>query len=137
MYRSTVMGLCGSFLLTGVFLVGDARATNIQRHHFLVTSQLSCLPADVKLSDPVVDPTAPNKRATVESKLRSLRARCRKARLLDRHGREIRFYHLVGCWGNPPRGYDEILKRQEREIADMRKRYTLLEVPCDQGQPIQ
>ena len=34
-------------------------------------------------------------------------------------------YKLKGCWGNPPRNYQEILERQEAELAILRKRYTV------------
>jgi len=136
-YPITLLGVGGSFLLIIVFFAHPGRAATLVSRTQNVKSQYSCLPTDVKLSDPAVDPRTPGTRSTVQDKLHAVRARCRKARLLDRHGREIRFYHMVGCWGNPPRGYDEILKSQEREIANLRKRYTLFEIPCDTGRPIQ
>ena len=71
-----------------------------------------CLPADVK-RDEIVDaqvvasssvdrPPVINK-VTVEQKLTELQASCRDGKLVDGSEREIRFYRLVGCWGNPPR----------------------------------
>jgi len=104
----------------------------------------SCLPAGIKPADVVstqaVKPGADRdevKTITVAQKLKELRARCRKRKLVDAGGREIRFYRLIGCWGNPPDDYQEQLERQAKELAKLRKRYRVIEMTCDpSGQQI-
>ena len=96
-----------------------------------------CLPADIQPADVVsvqAVPSGPNraevKTITVARKLKELRARCRKHKLVDARGREIRIYRLLGCWGNPPEDYQEQLARQSKELARLRKRYRVIEVQC-------
>lgn len=104
----------------------------------------SCLPAGIKPTDVVsaqaVKPGANRdqvKTITVAQKLKELRARCRKRKLVDATGREIRFYRLIGCWGNPPEDYQEQLERQAKELAKLRKRYRVIEMSCNpSGQQI-
>ena len=64
-------------------------------------------------------------------KLKELSARCRKHKLVDARGREIRFYQLVGCWGNPPDDYQQQLERQAKELVKLRKRYRVIEMTCN------
>ena len=70
-----------------------------------------CLPAGIKPSDVVEATMAGNangqpvksRQVTVEQKLKELKATCnREDKLVDGNGRQIVFYHLIGCWGNPP-----------------------------------
>ena len=68
---------------------------------------------------------------TVAEKLKELKARCRKKKLVDGQGREIRFYQLIGCWGNPPDDYQQQLKSQAQELAKLRKRYRVVEMTCN------
>jgi hypothetical protein len=68
---------------------------------------------------------------TVAQKLASLKARCKRGKLVDGAGKEIRFFHLKGCWGNPPEGYQEILDKQAGELATLKKRYTVIEMTCN------
>jgi len=104
----------------------------------------SCLPADIKATDVVsvqgIKPgphRADVKTITVAQKLKELRARCRKRKLVDAGGREIRFYKLIGCWGNPPDDYQEQLERQAKELASLRKRSRVIEMTCNpSGQQI-
>lgn len=98
----------------------------------------TCLPEGMKLTDVIsvqtvraADGGAGLKKVTVNEKLIELKARCKKGKLLDTAGREIRFYKRAGCWGNPPVDYQEILDRQEKDINALRKRYTVVEIPCD------
>ncbi|HWN99760.1 MAG TPA: hypothetical protein VNS63_10865 [Blastocatellia bacterium] len=98
----------------------------------------ACLPDDVKATDIVsVQAARPGtaageaKRITVEQKLMALKARCKKGKLVDDSGKEIRFYRLVGCWGNPPADYQEILARQTEEIEKLKKQYTVIEMTCN------
>ena len=93
--------------------------------------QYSCLPKDIKKDDIVGFAPDNVQKITVTDKLQALRARCRREKLVDRHRREIRFYKLTGCWGNPPQGYQAILARQQKEIAALGKRYTVVEMTCN------
>ncbi len=96
----------------------------------------SCLPSHISPDQPVVVAPQTNasvtkaKRVTVQQRLVQLKARCKKGRLVDGKGRQVRLYQLTGCWGNPPEDYQEILERQRRELIKLRKRYTVVEVPC-------
>jgi len=68
---------------------------------------------------------------TVAQKLKALGARCRKGKLVDAKGTEIRFYQMIGCWGNPPDDYQQQLEHQAKELAKLRKRYRVIEMTCD------
>ncbi len=105
---------------------------------------VGCLPSGINPSDVVSAQAAKPgsdrnevKTITVAEKLKELRARCRKGKLVDAKGTEIRFYQLVGCWGNPPEDYQEILERQAKELASLRKRNHVIEMTCNpSGQEI-
>jgi hypothetical protein len=74
---------------------------------------------------------------TVEETLVSLKARCKKGRLVDGSGKQIYFFRLTGCWGNPPDNYQGILDRQNSELIKLKKRYTVIEMTCNSsGEPI-
>lgn len=73
---------------------------------------------------------------TVGAELSKLGARCRSGKLKARNGREIRFYELKGCWGNPPENYEAILADQKKEIAELKKKYLLVELTCEQDGPV-
>jgi hypothetical protein len=96
-----------------------------------------CLPEGTELTD-VVSATiakpgaelAP-KKTTVEEKLIAIKARCKKGKLVDASGKEIYFFRMTGCWGNPPADYQEILQRQNDELEKLRKRYTVIEMTCN------
>lgn len=103
---------------------------------------VACLPAGVNLEDVVsatqLKPTSASKRVTVREMLSRLKARCKKGKLIaGSGGREIRFYRLVGCWGNPPDDYQEQLARQNAELQRLKKKYTVVEIPCAQIDPRQ
>jgi hypothetical protein len=98
----------------------------------------SCLPEGITLEDvvsaemiefgekgPVI------KTVTVKDKLTELGAGCQNGKLVDSKGREIYFYKLTGCWGNPPDNYHEILERQAKELAELRSKYTVIEMTCN------
>jgi hypothetical protein len=68
---------------------------------------------------------------TVQEKLASLKARCKRGKLVDGSGKQIYFFRLQGCWGNPPENYQEILDKQNRELLSLRKRYTVIEMTCN------
>ena len=119
------------FLLSAALLVTISPATSVARNTD------SCLPAEIKPADVVSTRTTGNKgkviTVTVSEKLTELKARCRKQKLVDGKGREIRFYQLIGCWGNPPDDYQQQLEHQAKELAKLRKRYRVIEMTCDAG----
>jgi len=106
-----------------------------------VTSNLSsCLPPSIKPTDIVsaklISFLPPNhynvKKVTVEQKLTELKASCgASGKLVDGMGREIYFYHLTGCWGNPPFNYQNILAKQRQELEQLRQHYTVIEMTCN------
>lgn len=102
-----------------------------------------CLPAGINLEEVVSAPKLKSttvtaaKRMTIRETLSRLKARCKKGKLVDSAGREIRFYRLVGCWGNPPEDYQEQLARQTQELQRLKKKYTVIEIPCAQVDPRQ
>jgi hypothetical protein len=92
----------------------------------------SCLPPGIALSELV------SQGLTVEARLAQLGARCKGDRLVDVSSREIRFYRLTGCWGNPPAGYPRLLERQRVELDELKRQYSVIEISCNpSGQPIQ
>ena len=90
---------------------------------------VQCLPEYVKPTDVVSTRLVQTnsgtlvEKITVEQKLAELKANCKNGKLVDGAGTEIYFYKLTGCWGNPPRNYQEILERQEAELAILRKHH--------------
>ena len=101
-----------------------------------------CLPADVKLNDVVEASIAGyvngQHKVTVESKLNELKATCnRDNKLIDGNGKQVVFYQLIGCWGNPPPDYRELLEKQREEINKLKQQYTVIEMTCNpSGIPI-
>jgi len=98
-----------------------------------------CLPDGIDLNSVVVNEaqqvsTKPaGRQTTVKQRLIQLKAHCRRGKLMDGKGRQIYLYELIGCWGNPPDDYLELLKHQEQEIERLKKRYTVIQIPCAQG----
>ena len=95
-----------------------------------------CLPADTKLNDVVeasiVGYANSQHKVTVESKLNELKATCnRDNKLIDGSGRQVVFYHLIGCWGNPPADYREVLEKQREEINKLKQQFTVIEMTCN------
>jgi hypothetical protein len=89
----------------------------------------TCLPKDVQPSE-VVSYRPNGTSITVEKKLVEMKARCRGGKLVDAKRREIRFFHR-SCWGNPPPDYLEIRQRQDKEVAQLKKRYTVIVFACN------
>ena len=109
----------------------------------LCAETVQCLPEYVKPTDVVstklvqTDGGTLVEKITVAQKLTELKANCKNGKLVDGAGTEIYFYNLTGCWGNPPRNYQEILERQEAKLAILRKQYTVIEMTCNpSGVPI-
>jgi hypothetical protein len=96
----------------------------------------ACLPEGISLreaiSAPIRSSSKPAKKVTVKQALETLKAHCRNGKLVDGSGKEIYFYRLIGCWGNPPADYQEQLKKQALELERLKKKYTVIEIPCDQ-----
>jgi hypothetical protein len=102
------------------------------QHHYQ-----ACLPEGIKLTD-IVSTQLINsatgtvvRKLTVKQKLKELSAHCLKGKLVDRSGKRVYFYRLVGCWGNPPFNYLEILDRQREEIEKLKRQYTVIEITCN------
>ncbi len=103
----------------------------------------TCLPSDVKEDDVVTHQTIKSKagkmlteKVTVKQTLQKLCAKCVQGKLVDEKGRSIRFYHLQGCWGNPPADYLEIMAAQAKEIKQLKKDHTVVEMTCQpEGNP--
>lgn len=104
------------------------------------SSLAKCLPADIKLSD-VVDATSTGyangkpvglHKVTVEQTLNELKATCNSDnKLVHGNGKQIIFYHLTGCWGNPPYNYQDILQKQRDEIDKLKQQYIVIEMTCN------
>ena len=95
-----------------------------------------CLAADAKLSDVVESSIAGyangQHKVTVESKLNELKATCnRDNKLIDGSGKQVVFYHRIGCWGNPPADYRELLEKQREEINKLKQQFTVIEITCN------
>lgn len=97
-----------------------------------------CLPKGTHLTDVVSSrvnkgalSAGPAEQVTVKEKLIEMKARCKKGKLVDSSGKQIVFYRLTGCWGNPPADYQEILERQRSEIEKLKRRYTVVEMTCN------
>jgi hypothetical protein len=98
-----------------------------------------CLPSRIRATDIVTAVQiglGPNgiKKVTVGQELRKLKARCRRGKLVDNTGKEIRFYRLTiasGCFGVRPPDYERMLANQEKEIGALKKRYRVIEMTCN------
>jgi hypothetical protein len=96
-----------------------------------------CLPSGIKLDTIVSITRKPSEsgdqieRETVKQRLDNLNSRCKAGKLVDGKNREIRFYELQGCWGNPPSNYEEILNNQRKELLELKKKYTVIELTCN------
>jgi len=97
-----------------------------------------CLPAGIDLEEIVSGPPLKSevpagKKTTIRQVLGRIKAHCQKGKLVDGTGREIYFYRLVGCWGNPPADYEEQLAKQQQELERLKKKYTVIEISCNQS----
>lgn len=97
----------------------------------------SCLPKDIKPSDVVStkESDAANgatvEKLTVEQKLGELKAYCKNGTLVDQAGRHVVFHTLLGCWGNRPFNYQELLEQDRAEVDKLKIRYTVIEMTCN------
>ena len=122
-------------LLSAVFLAALSPLSASSASPACTRNTDACMPSGTQATDVVsAQTTKPGGKVvtvTVAQKLKALRAACRKGKLVDAKGTEIRFYQLVGCWGNPPDDYQEQLERQAEELAKLRKRYRVIEMTCN------
>lgn len=93
-------------------------------------SILACLPKDVTKDTLVSSGEQKQKHLTVREALGRIGAGCQEGKLIGKTGQEVYFFHLIGCWGNPPQDYQERLAAQDRELESLKRRYTVLEIPC-------
>jgi hypothetical protein len=106
------------------------------------SSKYNCLPSNIKPetvaeADLNMNPQSKPKTVTVKQKLDKLKARCKNGVLRDKNKKEIKFYRLKGCWGNPPADYLEIIENQRKELEELKKKYTVIELTCNpSGIPI-
>jgi len=98
-----------------------------------LSTDLDCLPGDFKLTD-IISYRQKRKESdgyvTIKDKLIQIKAQCKKGKLLDSQGREIRFFKF-SCFGNPPSDYEEIIEKEREEFDKLQKRYTVLVLECD------
>jgi len=122
--------------LTAILAVQALASRQSRQQSFEVTTpssasqNFSCLPKDVRNHETLFYGLKGRGTVTVEEKLLQLKARCRRGRLVDAKGREIRFFRQ-SCWGNPPPDYLEVEARKNRELKQLQKRFTVLVFTCD------
>ena len=93
----------------------------------------ACIPDGFSTSDKTVSKGSP----TVGQALSKLKARCTRGILKDNKNKTIRLVRREGCWGNPPADHQEILQAQSKAIAELRKKYTVIEVTCEANLMVQ
>jgi hypothetical protein len=96
------------------------------------------LPPNVHLDTVAECEFGGGKKRTVEDELIRVKARVSKDGVLqDQFGKPIEFFHLTGCWGNPPDGHEKILDDQNRRLEELRKTHTVITLTCNpSGMPI-
>lgn len=116
---------------------GKSKMKRKTSRHSVVQPKYDCLPPDIKpdaiVSAKQVQTAAGNRieKETVKQRLDKIKAGCKAGKLSDAQGKEIRFYQLQGCWGNPPQDYQEILDNQQKELAELKRKYTVIEITCN------
>ena len=132
-----VMAL-GLFVSTSTVFASEVLESPVTGH----CEEIKCLPKNIRLDSIVSFKTSTSadgkkhvEALTVKQVLKTLKARCIRGELKDRRGKSIRFYQLHGCWGNPPPDYLEIMEKQRKELEDLKKKYTVIEMTCSSGSP--
>lgn len=95
--------------------------------------QFNCLPEGFQLTDIVsyrLRGKAGNEHITIEEKLGELKAHCKRGKLVDGKGKEIRFFKF-SCFGNPPEDYREIAQKEAQALEKLQKQYNVVIIPCD------
>jgi hypothetical protein len=93
-------------------------------------SRFDCLPKDVRSDEVVTYARTTKGNITVEKTLMQMKAQCRKSKLVDAKGREIRFFR-PSCWGNPPPDYLEIQQRENAELQKLKGTHAVIVFGCD------
>jgi hypothetical protein len=88
-----------------------------------------CLPPDLTLST-VIDANPEGKGLTVADKLAEMGAHVgADGKLRDRRGKEVTFYKRLSLWwGARPPNYDEVVRKEEDELRELRRRSTVIVV---------
>jgi hypothetical protein len=96
------------------------------------------LPPDVQLNTVADCEYGGAKKITVEDELIRVQARVGEdGKLQDGRGKPIHFFKLIGCWGNPPANYQQILDEENRRLDELRKTHTVITLTCNPtGMPI-
>jgi hypothetical protein len=97
------------------------------------SARFNCLPEGFQLTDIVsyrLRGKGSDAHITIEDKLDELKALCKRGKLLDGKGREIRFFKF-SCFGNPPQDYREIAQKEGQELAKLQKEYNVIILQCD------
>jgi hypothetical protein len=119
--------------LAGLFLILLLLSTTQADGKKTRSARINCLPEGFALTDVVSyqrSASGKEDHITIEQKLAELKARCKRGRLLDGKGREIRFFRPA-CFGNPPADYEEIRQRESEELARLQKDYNVIILECD------
>ena len=136
--RKVAIIIAFAFLLPGISIQGQGKSLSDGSsgiHHCIPkhkahSTRIDCLPPGTRLDDIVSYGHKARTNITVEKKLAQLKARCRKGKLVDGKGREIRFFR-ISCWGNPPDDYLDIQRRENEELHKLQKRYTVIVFECN------
>jgi hypothetical protein len=96
----------------------------------------ACMPEGLELNEAVSGSTentaqAKGENLSIKRALQQMKARCRRGKLVDGAGKEIYFFRLIGCWGNPPEDYEDQLKRQAEKLVELKKKYRVIEIACN------
>jgi hypothetical protein len=97
------------------------------------SAHFPCLPEGFQLTDIVsyrLRGKGSDAHITIEDKLGELKALCKRGKLLDGKGREIRFFKF-SCFGNPPEDYREIAQKEGQELEKLQKQYHVIILQCD------
>jgi hypothetical protein len=97
-----------------------------------------CIPSGIDLESVVAISQKPTinmeaRRPTIKQRLIQLKAHCKRGKLVDGKGKQIYFYSVIGCWGNPPADYLDLLKQQNQRVHRLEKRYTVIRISCAQS----
>jgi len=137
--RKLLLGLSIFLLLGGLAPERSTRANPLSVTRYLTLidedgsqhyKSFTCLPKDIQAGEVVSYQPKEIQNITVAKKLVAMKARCQNGKLVDAKRREIRFFH-PSCWGNPPPDYVQIRQRENQEVAELKKRYTIIEFACN------
>lgn len=141
--RQVIILALGAFLLPGAIGMAQCQGkhsakadssssaqSNTMNDKNQQAAQFDCLPDDITLKDVVAYRGDATKNVTVRHKLIELKAKCENDKLVDAHHREIRFFRIQ-CWGAPPADYRERQRKQQDELKELEKKYTVVVMGCN------